>query len=329
MHSDVVRAAELLRAGELVAFPTETVYGLGADALNPSAIAKIFAAKGRPADHPLIVHLPPSARLDDWAREVPSGARRLAEAFWPGPLTLILQRQSQVPDQVTGGQDTVALRVPRHPVALDFLEAFGSGIAAPSANRYGRISPTLARHVVEELGSAVSMVLDGGACEVGIESTIVDLSRGEAVLLRPGLIGAERIESVLGRPLSVADALAKPAPRVSGSHAAHYAPGTPLRLVRPDRLREVLNAQRHAEHRCAVIAYSQPAFAESPHVWRMLAADPAGYAHDLYSALRELDSMGLRAIVVELPPEGEAWRAILDRLFRSAAGSGIADDDRL
>ena len=132
MHSDVVRAAELLRAGELVAFPTETVYGLGADALNPSAVSKIFAAKGRPADHPLIVHLPPSARLDDWAREVPFGARRLAEAFWPGPLTLILQRQPQVPDQVTGGQDTVALRVPRHPVALDFLEAFGSGIAAPS-----------------------------------------------------------------------------------------------------------------------------------------------------------------------------------------------------
>lgn len=329
MRSDVIRAAALLRAGELVAFPTETVYGLGADALNSSAVAKIFAVKGRPADHPLIVHLPASARLDDWAREIPPDARRLAEALWPGPLTLILQRQPHVPDAVTGGQDTVGLRVPRHPLALDLLETFGGGVAAPSANRYGRISPTLAQHVVEELGSAVSMVLDGGACEVGIESTIVDLSRGEAVLLRPGLIGAERIARVLGRPAAIDDALEKPAPRVSGSHLAHYAPGTPLRLVRPDRLRDVLNAQRHAGHRCAVIAYSQPALAESPHVWRMLPAESAGYAHDLYSAMRELDSLGMRAIVVELPPEGEAWHAIHDRLMRSAAGSGIAGDDRI
>ncbi|MEK7737911.1 MAG: L-threonylcarbamoyladenylate synthase, partial [Pseudomonadota bacterium] len=203
--AQIAHAVTLLRAGELVAFPTETVYGLGADAANPAAVAKIFAAKGRPADHPLIVHLPSAEALDAWAREVPESARKLAAAFWPGPLTLILKRQPQVPDAVTGGQDTVGLRVPDHPLALALLKAFDGGrfrgIAAPSANRYGRISPTSAAHVRAELGAAVPLVLDGGDCQVGIESTIVDLSRGTPRLLRPGAIGAADIAHVLGANL--------------------------------------------------------------------------------------------------------------------------------
>ncbi|WP_442770390.1 L-threonylcarbamoyladenylate synthase, partial [Zoogloea ramigera] len=197
--NDIQRAVQLLRQGELVALPTETVYGLGADALNPDAVAKIFAAKGRPSDHPLIVHLADASQIMTWAREVPKDAIALARAFWPGPLTLILKRDESVPDLVTGGQDTVGLRVPNHPVALELLRAFGSGVAAPSANRFGRISPTTAEHVRQELGERVALILDGGACAVGLESTIVDLSRGVPVILRPGAIGADDIARVLGR----------------------------------------------------------------------------------------------------------------------------------
>jgi L-threonylcarbamoyladenylate synthase len=214
---DIERAVALLRAGELVAFPTETVYGLGADAANPAAVAKIFAAKGRPQDHPLIVHLDGAAQLDAWARDIPAYAFELAEAFWPGPLTLILKRQPGVPDAVTGGQDTVGLRVPGHPLALELLRAFGGGLAAPSANRFGRISPTTARHVREELGEAVAMVLDGGPCQVGIESTILDCTGGAPRILRPGMVGAPALGRVLGRMPGYG---AAGGPRVSGSQAA-------------------------------------------------------------------------------------------------------------
>jgi tRNA threonylcarbamoyl adenosine modification protein (Sua5/YciO/YrdC/YwlC family) len=198
--NEVVRAAALLRAGELVAFPTETVYGLGADASNPGAIARIFAAKGRPADHPLIVHLPDAGQLERWAVDIPEAAHGLAAAFWPGPLTLILRRHPSVSDAITGGQDTVGLRVPNHPLALQLLREFGGGVAAPSANRFGRISPTTAAHVRDELGAAVSMILDGGPCAVGIESTILDLSAGRARILRPGMLDAAAIAAVLGYP---------------------------------------------------------------------------------------------------------------------------------
>lgn len=327
----IVEAAALLRAGELVAFPTETVYGLGADAENPAALARIFAAKGRPADHPLIVHLPGIEHLSRWAREIPDTALALANAFWPGPLTLILERTSLVPDAVTGGQSTVGLRVPDHPVALALLGAFGGGIAAPSANRYGRISPTTAGHVRDELGDRVSMVLDGGACEIGIESTIVDVSRGSPVLLRPGAIGADQIGVVCGQvPSLQASQKCLPAPRVSGSHAAHYAPTTPLRIVAPERLHDYLDARRHAGHRCAVLAHSQPAPAGSPHLWRTMPSDPAGYAHDLYAVMRDFDATGVMLIVVEAPPGREGWQAVADRLHRASAGSGMEpDDDRL
>lgn len=325
-EDDYARAVELLRAGELVAIPTETVYGLGADAANPLAVAKIFAAKGRPADHPLIVHLAGHDAVDHWAEQVPDIAWELMEAFWPGPLTLILKKQAWVPAAVTGGQDTVGLRVPGHPVALDLLRRFAAasgihaGIAAPSANRFGRISPTTAAHVREELGDRVAMILDGGPCKVGIESTIVDCSRGEPVVLRPGHISPAHLEAVIGRCPSIE--AAPGAPRVSGSLAAHYAPQTPMRLLACERLLDFLNAQRHRGGRCGVIGHSQPPQAGMPHLWRMLPAEPIGYAHDLYAALRDMDHAGVDLIVVEALPDDPAWAAVADRLRRAVAGAG-------
>ena len=323
-QQDIGRAVELLKAGELIGIPTETVYGLGADAANPAAVAKIFAAKGRPADHPLIVHIPGANHLQRWAVDIPDLAYELAEDFWPGPLTLILKRAPGVPDAVTGGQDTVGLRVPGHPVALDLLRAFAAaggsgGIAAPSANRFGRISPTTADHVREELGDAVALVLDGGACAVGIESTILDLSSGKPVLLRPGHITPAAIEAVCGVAPAAPTAVA---PRASGTLEAHYAPLTPMRRVESGRLLELLNAMRHSGRRCGVLAHSQPPQSGMPHVWKMLPAEPVGYAHDLYAALRELDHAGVDLIVVEAIPEKPEWQAVGDRLRRSLAGAG-------
>ena len=324
--ADYQRAVDLLVAGELVAIPTETVYGLGADAANPVAVAKIFAAKGRPADHPLIVHLAGHDAVDEWAEDVPAVAWELMETFWPGPLTLILKKQAWVPSTVTGGQDTVGLRVPGHPVALELLRRFAAargkhaGIAAPSANRFGRISPTTAAHVAEELGSTIPMILDGGPCAVGIESTIIDCSRGEPVVLRPGHISPLHLEAVLGRlpAIETSDG----APRVSGSLAAHYAPTTPLRMIAGERLLDFINAQRHRGGRCAVISPNQPPQAGMPHAWRMLPADPVGYAHELYAALRDMDHAGVDLIVVEALPTGAEWAAVADRLRRAAAGAG-------
>ena len=324
MTRDFGRAVELLRAGELVAFPTETVYGLGADATNPAAVARIFAAKGRPADHPLIVHLAGHDAVDRWAEEVPAVAWELMEAFWPGPLTLILKKQAWVPSTVTGGQDTVGLRVPGHPVALELLRRFAAdggpgGIAAPSANRFGHISPTTAAHVGEELGDRVALILDGGPCTVGIESTIVDCSRGAPVILRPGHISAAHVEVVSGvQPRLVAGG----APRVPGALEAHYAPQTPLRMVAGERLIDFLGAQRKQGARCGVIGHSQPPQAGVPHLWRLLSADPVAYAHDLYAALRDMDHADVALIVVEAPPDRPEWAAVTDRLRRAAAGSG-------
>lgn len=330
--ADYQRAVDLLVAGELVAIPTETVYGLGADAANPAAVAKIFAAKGRPADHPLIVHLAGHDAVDLWAEQVPPVAWELMETFWPGPLTLILKKQAWVPDAVTGGQDTVGLRVPGHPVALELLRRFArakgesdgkpAGIAAPSANRFGRISPTTAEHVAEELGERVPLILDGGPCKVGIESTIIDCSRGEPVVLRPGHISPLHLEAVLGRLPAIETAHG--APRVSGSLEAHYAPTTPLRMVAGERLLDFINAQRHRGGRCAVISANQPPQAGMPHAWRLMPADPVGYAHDLYAALRDMDHAGVDLIVVEALPLGADWAAVADRLRRAVAGAGQA-----
>lgn len=335
---DIDRAVALLRAGELVAFPTETVYGLGADAANPVAVAKIFAAKGRPADHPVIVHLPGAGHLDHWARDIPALAWELAEAFWPGPLTLILNRAAGVPDAVTGGQNTIGVRVPAHPLALNLLRAYAEagggvnglcGIAAPSANRFGRISPTTAAHVQAELGDAVRLVLNGGPCQLGIESTILDLSgdvQDAALpprLLRPGHITPEQIEMVLGcLPINAAAEKQEKQPRVSGSLEAHYAPKTPMRLIAAERLLDDIDILRERGLRCAVLCHSHPPQTAMRHVWRMLPANSAGYAHGLYAALRELDQAAADLIVVEDIPADPAWFAVADRLRRAVCGAG-------
>lgn len=319
---EIRAAVATLKSGGLVAFPTETVYGLGADASNPEAVARIYAAKGRPADHPLIVHLADAVQLPLWARAVPHAVHDLAKAFWPGPLTLILKRAAAVLDAVTGGQDTVALRVPGHPVALALLRAFGAGIAAPSANRYGRVSATTAQHVRDEFGAAVGCVLDGGACDLGIESTIVDLSRETPALLRPGHIGAAQIEAVLGRPLAAPDAQA---PRAPGTLAKHYAPRTPVMLMEADLVIELAASLTRQGRRVAVLARSalQPVIAGI--AWIAAPVDPVGYAHDLYANLRTLDALGCDALLVEEPPLAPEWHAVHDRLMRAAAGS--AEDD--
>jgi len=312
--AEIDRAVGLLRAGELVAFPTETVYGLGADASNAAAVARIFAAKGRPSDHPVIVHLASQAAVADWAREFPEPARALAARFWPGPLTLVLPRGARVPDEVTGGQDTVALRVPAHPVAQALLKRFAGGVAAPSANRYGRVSPTRAEHVVEELGDRVALVLDGGDCEVGLESTIVGFSGGSGVLLRPGHISRQELERVVG-PLAVPT---MPGPRVPGAKRSHYAPTTPLELVDAQALAR-RSAELAAAGGVAVLARGEPSRELPGILWRRMAADPAPYAHDLYAALRELDAAGVARILVERVPGSDEWEAVRDRLARAAA----------
>jgi L-threonylcarbamoyladenylate synthase len=319
MSAQIEKAAALLRQGELVAFPTETVYGLGADAANPAAVAKIFAAKGRPSDHPLIVHIPGVEHLDRWAREIPETAFALAKAFWPGPLTLILKRQPDVPDAVTGGQDTVGLRVPGHPLALELLKSFGGGVAAPSANRFGHVSPTTAQHVHDELGAAVAMVLDGGPCRVGIESTIVDLTGPQSRILRPGMISAADLGRVLGRVPGTGD---DAVPRVSGSLESHYAPRTPLALLQPDVVIFAVREALAANQRIGVIAPMASPLSDERIAWREIAGDHAGFAHEIYARLRELDSLGCARIVVQKPPQAENWRAVNDRLQRAVAGSG-------
>ncbi|MBL0168435.1 MAG: threonylcarbamoyl-AMP synthase [Propionivibrio sp.] len=337
MTQDFTQAVELLQAGELVAFPTETVYGLGADAANPQAVARIFAAKGRPADHPLIVHLPGAGYLERWAQDIPAIAWELAEAFWPGPLTLILKRAAEVPDAVTGGQETVGLRMPAHPLALGLLRAFAlagggqrgrgglCGIAAPSANRFGRISPTEAAHVHQELGAAVALVLDGGPCQVGIESTIIDLSRGgdqPPRLLRPGHITPEQIYAVTGmRPEWPAAMRGGNVPRVSGSLEAHYAPLTPMRLIATSLLPAVIAGLQKGGRRCALLARTRQTLPALPQAQCQLPDDAEAYAHGLYAALRELDQAGNDVIVVEDIPADPAWAAVGDRLRRAACGS--------
>ena len=356
MSTELSRAVALLQAGELVAFPTETVYGLGADAANSEAIAKIFAAKKRPADHPLIVHLPSVDFINEWAQEIPATALALADAFWPGPLTLILKRHPQVPHAVTGGQETVGLRVPAHPLALDLLRAYAnagggknglSGIAAPSANRFGRISPTQATHVKDELGDAVSLILDGGACAIGIESTILDLSgepNSPPRLLRPGHISAEQLAAVLGVfPKSVAQSAvinetsvktptipATCLPRVSGSLESHYAPATPLKVIPSKEWAAAVARYNGAGKSLALLrcGATNPADQPAKHSHhqnalprrstRTLPCEAAAYAHGFYSALRDLDEAGCDLILVEAPPQSAEWIGVNDRLRRAA-----------
>jgi L-threonylcarbamoyladenylate synthase len=314
----IAKAAAVLKAGGLVGLPTETVYGLAADAGSSQAIAKIYAAKGRPSDHPVIVHLAHAGQIGEWAIGIPEEAWVLARAFWPGPMTLILQRAPHVLDAVTGGQDTVGLRIPSHPVAHAVLAAFGGGVAAPSANKFGRVSPTTAQHVREEFGDAIDLVLDGGASEVGIESTIIDCSGAGQRVLRPGAITEAMIADALGRGATPVPQPATQTPRVSGSLDAHYAPHTRLMLLAPAAMPAALAAQDH--HRVAVLSRVRPAgFAGQ---WRQANADARVYARELYAHLRELDGVGADLLLIEAPAQGPEWDGVNDRLRRAAFGSG-------
>jgi L-threonylcarbamoyladenylate synthase len=306
--AEVRRAAQILRAGGLVAFPTETVYGLGADAASEKAVARLYSEKRRPADHPVIVHFFDPDTAFAWANDVPATARKLAAHYWPGPLTLILKRSGLAKDFVTGGQDTVGLRVPSHPVAHELLAAFGGAVAAPSANRFGRVSPTTAAHVREDLGKDVDLVLEGGPSDVGIESTIVDLSAGRAVLLRPGHISKEQLEPFVG----LIGEKASTSPRHSGGLERHYAPRTPARLVPTHALDREIAALKD---RVAVLAFSRPD--ERVDFWLRMPREPQAYAQRLYAALRELDSAGCEQILVEAPPDAAEWAAVRDRLKRA------------
>ncbi|MEO7742994.1 MAG: L-threonylcarbamoyladenylate synthase [Usitatibacter sp.] len=321
-EEEIAAAARRLARGEIVAFPTETVYGLGANAADPAAVARIFALKGRPTEHPLIVHLERAGDLDCWAIDIPDAARELADSFWPGALTMILRKAPHVLMQVTGGQDSVGLRVPGA-LANKLLAAFNrlgerGGIAAPSANRFGHVSPTTAQHVRDEFGPDLPL-LDGGRCEIGLESTIVDFSRGEPVLLRPGGISRARIEQVLGAALSQDMA---GAPRVSGSLATHYAPRTALTLVDRATIAEELK-----DSGVAVLALGHEPAHATVRAWIAGSNDPMSYAHDLYANLRTLDASGARRILVEAPPKAPEWEAVNDRLARAAAGAGDLRDE--
>ncbi|WP_338869154.1 L-threonylcarbamoyladenylate synthase [Myxococcus stipitatus] len=311
----VERAVELLRRGGVIALPTETVYGLAANAEDELAVRRVFAIKGRPATHPLIVHLPGVEHLSSWAQDIPPAAHALARAFWPGPLTLVLRRTPRATDAVTGGQDTVALRVPGHPVALAVLEAMGGGIAAPSANRFGRVSPTTAEHVRVDLGDDVDLVLDGGPCTVGVESTIVDLSSGAPTILRPGGLSTEDIEQVLGHPVPVRTSSKV---RVSGSLTSHYAPRAGVVLAEPGEAAARVRALREQGLRVGVLG---PEGLElPPGISRFdVPADPAGAARVLYARLREADERGHDVLVACLPSASGLGIAVRDRLSRAAA----------
>ena len=321
----IAEAAQRIRAGALVGFPTETVYGLGTDASNDAAVALIFAAKGRPSDHPLIVHVASAAQVADYASEVPEFAERLIAAFWPGPLTLILPRRAGVAAAAAGGQNSIGLRCPAHPVALTLLQACGTGLAGPSANRFGRVSPTTALHVQEELGEDL-LVLDGGPCAVGIESTIVDCTRGQPVLLRPGLLTRAQLEAACGQTVLDKDAPGSvAAPRASGTLDSHYAPNARVRLMDALALQAGLvtlntNAKNPAARPGTVAVYARsPLRMNAPTLHRQMPEDAAAAAQQLFAVLRELDALGVSQIWVQAPPDAPEWDGVRDRLCRAAA----------
>ncbi|WP_354328872.1 L-threonylcarbamoyladenylate synthase [Undibacterium sp. GrIS 1.2] len=328
MITTIETAARQLESGQLVAFPTETVYGLGADAENPSAVAAIYAAKGRPANHPVIVHLAPDADIHYWAKDIPVEAHQLIAAFWPGPLTLILKRAAHIPDAVSGGQDSIGIRCPSHPVAQQLLRAFKNGkggIAAPSANKFGHVSPTTAQHVQDEFpaeiaNQMIAAVLDGGQSEVGIESTILDLTRLAThgpVLLRPGHISATELAAVLGIQPSAPDITA---PRASGTLDAHYAPNTPVVLIAENALELTIQQLLDSGKKVAVMRYREHV-QQNVQALKVIVADPSAYAHDLYAGLRELDAAHADVILVEMLPDETAWQGVNDRLRRAAFDS--------
>lgn len=307
-------AASILRRGGLVAFPTETVYGLGADAENESAVRAMFAAKGRPADHPVIVHLADVSQIKSFAADLPDSAQKLAAAFWPGPMTLVLRRSDRVNNLVTGGLDTVGLRVPSHPVAQALLRKFGGAIAAPSANRFGRVSCTRAEHVAAELASRVDLILDGGECTVGLESTIIDVSSGEPAILRPGAVTAEDVARILG---TIPQGYSRSAPRVSGSLPSHYAPQARVEIVTVDQLSHRATELLAAGRKLAVL--TQQPIRLDPRVQVLpFPQSQADLAHALYDLLRQVDALGCDVALATLPSNEGLGAAIVDRLRRAA-----------
>lgn len=329
---EIQKSAQLLVQGLLVAFPTETVYGLGADAENTTAVSHIYTTKERPSNHPVIVHVAPNANLHYWVKELPEVATKLIAAFWPGPLTLILKRADNISDAVSGGQDSIGIRCPSHPVAQALLSAFSDlkggngGVAAPSANKFGHVSPTTAAHVREEFAqelqtqSVLAKVLDGGQSEVGIESTILDVSRLEthgAVLLRPGHITVDQLTSVLGFAPTAPDATA---PRASGTLEAHYAPSTPVVLIALENMPKVLQQLNIAEKRCAVISHVL-GFEKNAFAHQIMPNDAVAYAHDLYAALRHMDHANADIILIAELPDQKEWQGVSDRLRRAAFDS--------
>lgn len=320
--SAIDQAVQALAAGQLIGLPTETVYGLAADAAQDEAVRRIFSAKGRPASHPLIVHLHSADAVPHFAASVPESARRLMDAFWPGPLTLILPRRHGVADAAAGGQGSIGLRCPAHPVAQALLAACAAhgihGLAAPSANRFGRISPTAAAHVAAELGTDL-LVLDGGVCSVGIESAIVDCTRGTPVLLRPGQLERAALSRVAGQALQDPDSLPTPDPQAPGTLAAHYAPQAKLRLMDGKMLQTALDVLGADARNIAVWARAPLKTASSQLLLRRMPDDAAAAAHELFAVLRGFDEAAVKLIWVETPPEDPAWDGVRDRLGRAAA----------
>lgn len=320
-------AAQALARGELVGLPTETVYGLGADADNPQAVAQVFTAKGRPSDHPLIVHVTDATLVDHYAVRVPEVARRLIAAYWPGSLTLILPRRPGVAHASAGGQDSIGLRCPSHPVAQALLHAARArgvqGVSAPSANRFGRVSPTTAQHVQDELGPDL-LVLDGGPCAVGIESTIVDCTREHPVLLRPGMLSLDELSQAGGTPVLTPQAFARQstqsAPRASGTLESHYAPQARVHLLNRDQLQAHLDALSSTPQRAQRGVWARSTLRIPPAVVAcVMPTDPAACAHVLFAQLRDFDQQGLSDILIETPPADAAWDGVRDRLTRAAA----------
>ncbi len=321
----IAQAVQVLQRGDLLGLPTETVYGLAADACNEAAVAQIFATKGRPANHPLIVHVASANGVADFAADVPAFAQRLMNAFWPGPLTLILPRRPDVAAAAAGGQNSIGLRCPAHPVALALLQACAAqgifGLAAPSANLFGRVSPTTAAHVQSELGRDL-LVLDGGACEVGIESTIIDCTRGAPVLLRPGQISRAHIEAACGMAVLDKDVLQAPAPRASGTLESHYAPRAKVRLLSAQDIADKLQALGPHANNLGVWSAQRPDAGEglgAGVLWRAQPTTAEQAAHELFTVLRDLDARGVQQIWVQQPPDTPDWEGVRDRLQRAAA----------
>ncbi len=320
----IADGARRIHAGELVAFPTETVYGLGADASSDAAVAKIFAAKGRPADHPLIVHVADASQVTDFASSVPPFAARLMKAFWPGPLTVILPRLPGVASATAGGQASIGLRCPAHPVALAFLKACRelgvSGVAGPSANRFGRVSPTTAEHVRDEFAGDL-LVLDGGPCEVGIESSIVDCTRGRPVLLRPGVLRRAQLEAACGEPVLAPEDIQgdAAAPRAPGTLESHYAPNAKVRLMDADAIQTALDLLGAEAANIAIYARSIVHIESEKVRLRRMPDDALATAQQLFAVLRDFDSDGVKLIWVENLPNSGDWDGVRDRLMRAAA----------